>query len=142
MSSEIEELWNKYYDNEESDSLYSTTGLDTSLDSIESTISQDAIASVVSALVSAMLVISVISLLYSIYMAIVKFMIAKKMGRGTGFAIASIFFWPIMGGVLAFSKNKATENKDGSVTKPAEPAEAGTPEAPTVPGAPVQPSRS
>ena len=45
------------------------------------------------------------SLLVSIYMAIVQYRISKKMGRSTAFAVLSIFFWPIMAGILAFSKN-------------------------------------
>ncbi len=139
--SDFEELWDSYYSNEDDGTLYSTTGLDSSslsdLGSAEELISSDAVASVVAAFVSAMLVISIISLLYSIYMAIVKFMIAKKMGRGTGFAVASIFFWPIMAGILAFSKNKGE-----ATTKPAESTNTEAQEAQVVPGAPVQPSKS
>ncbi|MBR5389195.1 hypothetical protein IK146_01395 [Candidatus Saccharibacteria bacterium] len=45
------------------------------------------------------------SLLVSIYMAIVQYRISKKMGRSTAFAVLAIFFWPIMAGILAFSKN-------------------------------------
>lgn len=39
-----------------------------------------------------------------IYSAAICYKISKKMGKSTLFAIMSIFFWPICGGILAFSK--------------------------------------
>jgi len=107
------DLWKTRYSDLDTDDelLYSTTGLDlTNKESIESFVKSEGFTAFIAAFASIVVIMSIFSLLYSIYMAIVNFMISKKMGRGTGFAVASIFFWPIMGGILAFSKNRALEN--------------------------------
>lgn len=157
--SDLEELWNKYYNEQgysttddldeittdgydDLDSSYKMEELvDTVNDGMSHAIDLGAFSGLFGFLSSMIVVVVILNILYAVYMAIVKFMISKKMGRSTGFAVASIFFWPITGGVLAFSKNKATENKDeGTPTAapkpPVEPVEAEE-----VPGAPIQPSR-
>ena len=117
--SELEDLYEKYFSNTDTDadSLYSaTTGYETTGDAAISS----AITAVVSTITSVFLFVVLFTLIYRIYMAVTKYMIAKKMGRSTAFAVLSIFFWPIMAGILAFSKKK-----DGS--------ENGTDAAPTTP---------
>jgi hypothetical protein len=138
--SDIEDLWEKYYDKESDGLLYSTEKLTdtTGLSDAKSFINTEAFSAIYGFIASIFVFVIILHLLYTVYKIIVKYMISKKMGRSTGFAIASIFFWPIMSGILAFSKNKASEEKGEAAPKPpVEPIDAEE-----VPDAPVQPSKS
>ncbi len=129
-SERLKELWSDYYDELEEGDVYTTIGVDDtplSKEWVEKFIKSESFTAFAAAFASVIVIISIFSFLYNIYISIVKFMIAKRMGRGTGFAIASIFFWPIMGGVLAFSKNEALE-------KPATTTPTGTTPNPTETG--------
>ena len=126
--SELDDLYEKYFGDTDTDtdSLYSTTGYDTtSYDTTDNTSIENAVAAAVSTLMSVMLFVVFFTIAYRIYMAVTKFMIAKKMGRSTAFAILSILFWPIMAGILAFSKKK---DGSGNNATPATPATPVTPE--------------
>ena len=75
------------------------------------------------------------SIIVQIYLSVTNFFLSKKMGKSTGFAILSIFFWPITLGILAFSKNKQptspepTPEPAPSPVEPPAPTPAATPEA-------------
>lgn len=137
--SSFDELWDKYYSNTytDTDSLYSTTGDDDtsySYSSVSNNATANAIGAVATALASVMIFVVIFSLLYSVYISIAQFMIAKKMGRSTAFCVLSIFFWPVMAGILAFSKNKTSEGEARPVAEPVAPV------APVEPAAPVAPA--
>lgn len=136
--SDLKELWDKYYNDENDDELlYSTEKIidTTGLAEAKSFVNTELFSTIYGFIASMFVVIIILNLLYTVYKIIVRYMIAKKMGRSTGFAIASIFFWPIMSGVLAFSKNKALENKSEAAP---EPVETTRPEAPSAPVSPTK----
>lgn len=54
----------------------------------------------------AAMVTSLISLAFGILGMIATFKVVKKLGKSTGFAVLSMFFWPICGTILAFGKDK------------------------------------
>lgn len=145
------------YDFDDDDEVETYTEVTPSSGTVKVTTGSAAdLAAVWTVIAGAMIPIVLISLAFSVYTAIVNFKISKKMGRETWFGVLAIFFWPIMSGILAFSKEKkpieSAEALPPSDLKPepspvpdfskpasesAEPSESASPEEPAAPETPV-----
>lgn len=124
------EGYTDYGDEFSTESEATTTG---STETTSVTTSSGDVGAALAPYAGAMIAVAIISGVLAIWTAAVNFKISKKLGRGTGFAVLSIFFWPVMGGIMAFSGrekskadklNDALKNPDGTPVMDPDEAEA------------------